>query len=147
MNAREDLANVYVEMNEAEKADMLYAELIRSLPNNASILNNYAYALSRLNMDLDRAMKMVNKALKKEKSAAYSDTKAWILYGQKKYNQALKWVVMALKYPDAGADVLYHQGRIFEKLNKIEEAIEAYEKSILINPNNPEAFNALEELK
>jgi tetratricopeptide (TPR) repeat protein len=147
LNAREDLANIYVEMNEAEKADGLYAELLKNLPDNASILNNYAYALSRLNIDLDRAMKMVNKALKKEKSAAYSDTKAWILYGQKKYNQALKWVSTALKLPDAGADVLYHQGRIFEKLNKIEEAKAAYNKSILIDPNNPEALRALEELK
>lgn len=147
LNAKEDLANIYVEMKEAKKADMLYTELLEVLPNNASILNNYAYALSRLNMDLDRAMKMVNKALKNEKSAAYSDTKAWILYGQKKYNQALKWVETALKYPEAGADVLYHQGRIFEKLNKIEEAKEAYRNSILIDPDNQEAFNALEELK
>jgi Tfp pilus assembly protein PilF len=67
--------------------------------------------------------------------------------GKKKYNQALKWVSTALKLPDAGADVLYHQGRIFEKLNKIEEAKAAYNKSILIDPNNPEALRALEELK
>lgn len=147
LNAREDLANIYVEMNEADKSDMIYAGLLKALPDNASILNNYAYALARLNKDLKRAMKMANKALKQEKSAAYYDTKGWILYRQNNYNQALKWIEKALKYPDSGADVLYHQGRILVKLNRMKEAREAYKASLLIDPNNLDALNALEELK
>ncbi len=145
--AREDLANIYVEVNEAEKADQTYRELLDVLPENISVLNNYAYALACLDMDLDRAMDMVNKALKTEKSAAYCDTKAWILYRQNKYNQALKWIKKAFKYPDVSADVYAHQGHILFLLNKKEEAREAFRGSLKIDPNNIDAINALEELK
>lgn len=147
LNVREDLANVYVDMGKAEEMDSLYSSILLALPDNASILNNYAFGLSRLNMDLDRALKMVNKALKKEKSAAYCDTKAWILYRQQKYKDALKWIKKAMTYSDIGADVLYHQGKILLALDQIEEAKAAFKNSILLDPNNPDAFNALEEIK
>ncbi|MCK4530496.1 MAG: tetratricopeptide repeat protein, partial [Candidatus Marinimicrobia bacterium] len=147
LNAREDLANIYVEMNEAEKADQTYKDLLIVLPENVSVLNNYAYALACLNMDLGRAMNMVNKALKQEKSAAYCDTKAWVLYRQNKYNQALKWIKKAFEYSDVSADVFTHQGHILIALNKIEEARIAFLRSLKIDPNNIDATNALEELK
>ena len=145
--AREDLANLYVETDEAKKADSLYSSILVVLPGNTSVLNNYAYALACLNMDLGRAMDMVNEALKKEKSAAYYDTKAWILYRQNKYNQALKWIKKAFDYQDVSADVFSHQGHIYIALNKIEEARAAFLESLKIDPNNMDAINALEELE
>ncbi|MCD6446676.1 MAG: tetratricopeptide repeat protein [Candidatus Marinimicrobia bacterium] len=147
LNAREDLANIYVEMNEAEKADQTYKDLLIALPENVSVLNNYAYVLACLNMDLGRAMDMVNKALKQEKSAAYCDTKAWVLYRQNKYNQAWKWIKKAFEYSDVSADVFTHQGHILIALNKTEEARIAFLRSLKIDPDNIDATNALEELK
>ena len=147
VSAREDLANIYVDMGKAKEMDVLYASVLAALPENPSILNNYAFALSRLNMDLDRAMIMVDKALKQEKSAAFLDTKAWILYRQGKYKQALKWIDKALTFSDAGADVLYHQGKILIALGRLDEARDSLERSLLAQPNNPDAFDALEELK
>jgi len=147
VNAKEDLANVYVEMNEAEKTDSLYRELLETLPDNTSLLNNYAYALARLDKDLGRAMDMVNKALKKEKSAAYSDTKAWILYRQQKYKKAFSWVKKALEFDDISADVLYHKGRILQALNRPDEAIAAFKRSLTLDPDFKQSENALEEMK
>jgi Tfp pilus assembly protein PilF len=147
VSAREDLANIYVDMGKAKEMDVLYASVLAVLPENPSILNNYAFALSRLNMDLDRAMIMVDKALKQEKSAAFLDTKAWILYRQGKYKQALKWIDKALTFSDAGAEVLYHQGKILIALGRLDEARDSLERSLVAQPNNPDVFNALEELK
>ena len=98
-------------------------------------------------MDLGRAMDMVNKALKKEKNAAYFDTKAWILYRQQKYKKAFSWVKKALEYDDVSADVLYHKGRILQALNKPEEARKAFEGSLNIDPDFRQSRNALEEIK
>ncbi len=145
--AREDLANLYVQINDAEKADDLYKDLLVALPENVSVLNNYAYALASLNIDLGRALDMVNRALKVERSAAYYDTKAWILYRQNKYNQALKWIKKAFEYEDVSADVYSHQGYILVALNKAEEARAAFRVALKIDPNNIDAMNALEELK
>jgi tetratricopeptide (TPR) repeat protein len=147
LNVKEDLANLYIEMNESEKTISLYEDLLKALPENTTILNNYAYALAQLDTNLNRAMKLSNKALKKEKSAAYCDTKAWILYRQKKYRQALIWVNKALSYPDMSAEVFYHRGRILAVLNKDQEAREAFEESLKLDPGNTEALKALEELK
>ncbi|MCF7832538.1 MAG: tetratricopeptide repeat protein [Candidatus Marinimicrobia bacterium] len=147
LNAREDLANIYVELNEGEKADQLYSSILKKLPENVGILNNYAYALACLDIHLDQAMEMVNKALKKEKSAAYFDTKAWVLFRQQKYNQSLKWIKKALDYPDAGADVFYHQGMILSALKRKEEAREAFKESLRLDPDNTDTINSLEELK
>ena len=147
LNAREDLANLYVEMNEAEKADHTYKELLGDLPQNISILNNYAYALARLDLNLDKAMDMVNKALRQEKSAAYCDTKAWILYRQNKYNQALKWIKKAFEYSDVSADMFAHKGHILIAQNKKEAAKKTFLELLKIDPNNIDAINALEELK
>ena len=145
--AREDLANLYVEINEAEKANGLYEELLLVLPGDVGVLNNYAYALASLNIDLERALDMVNLALKTEKSAAYYDTKAWILYRQNKYNQALKWIKKALEYEDVSTDVYFHQGHILIALNKTEEAKSAFQAALKLDPNNTDIMNALEELK
>jgi len=147
LNAREDLANIYVEMNEAEKADHTYNELLNALPQNISILNNYAYALACLDINLDKAMDMVNKALRQEKSAAYCDTKAWILYRQNKYNQALKWIKKSFEYSDLSVDMFVHKGYILIALNKKEAAKETFLELLKIEPHNINAINALEELK
>lgn len=147
VNAKEDLANIYIEIGNSDKAVELYSELLEAMPGDPGILNNYAYALARLDRDLNKAMDMVNKALKQEKSAAYCDTKAWILYRQGKYKKALIWIGKAMAYPPSGSDVHYHHGRILEKLGKLDEAKNAYQTSLQIDPDNTQSIKALEELK
>ncbi len=147
VNIMEDLANVYVDLNKGDQSVHLYEKVLAALPENRSILNNYAFVLSRLDRDLDKAMKMVNQALKKEKSAAFCDTKAWILYRQKKYKRALIWIEKALKYQDIGADLFYHKGEILKAMGMMDDAKEAYNKALSMNPDYPEAMNALEDIK
>jgi len=146
-NAKEDLANIYVEIGNCSQVKYWYEALLKDYPGNSSYLNNYAYALARLNSDLNKAMKMINEALKIEKSAAYLDTKAWILYRQQKYNKALTWVNRSLKYPGAGAEVHYHRAMILLALEKKEEAILAFKASLQIDPGYEKSIKALEEIK
>lgn len=146
-NIMEDLANVYADLDKSDESIALYERVLLEFPDNTSILNNYAFVLSRLDRDLDKAMKMVNKALKKEKTAAFLDTKAWILYRQKKYKQALNWINKAQSYENVGSDVLFHKGEILKALDRIEDARLAYQESLKMDPTYQEAINALEELK
>lgn len=147
VNAKEDLANIYVEMGEPERVKYWYGKILQDYPGNSSILNNYAYALARLNEDIGMAMNMVNKALKIEKSAAYYDTKAWILYRQEKYNKALTWVNRSLEHPGASAEVHYHRGMILLAMGKKEEAKTAFNTSLQLDPDYDEPKKVLEELK
>ncbi|MBN2780820.1 MAG: tetratricopeptide repeat protein [Candidatus Marinimicrobia bacterium] len=147
LSAKEDLANIYIETERPAQADSVYAEILREAPGNSSILNNYAYALAQMDLRLADALRMADKALKNEKNAAYCDTKAWILFRQKKFAQALKWVEKALSYPDVSSDVYYHKGRILAEMKRPDEARKAYERSLELDPGNPIVKKALEELK
>jgi tetratricopeptide (TPR) repeat protein len=147
VNAKEDLANIYVETGQADQVIKWYDDLLSDYPQNPSILNNYAYALARLDIKLDLAMDMVNKALKSEKSAAYTDTKAWILYRQKKYKKALNWIKRSLTAGDAGAEVHYHQGMILLRLNRENDAKRSFQNALQIDLEHAESIKALEELK
>ena len=146
INIMEDLANVYAELDKGDESVALYEKIIKLNPESPSIQNNYAFVLSQLNRDLDKAMKMVNKALKKEKSAAFCDTKAWILYRQKKYKQAENWIIKALDYDDVGADIYFHLGEIFKAMGDNEKAAQAYQQAIYMDANYQQALEALEEL-
>lgn len=147
INAKEDLANIYVELQKPRKADSLYTELLNNAPENPSILNNYAYTLAQQHRRLEYAMQLVNKALKHENNAAYSDTKAWVLYHQEKYKKAIKWIEKALQYPDVSSDVHYHRGQILLKLQRPKDARSAFQESLVLNPHNILAKTALEELE
>lgn len=144
--AREDLANIFLQEGNATAADSIYAGLLNETPENPSLLNNYAYSLAQMNIRLDAAMEMVNKALEYDKNAAYCDTKAWIYYRKKQYRRALRWVKKSLKYEDAGSEVHYHHGKIRSALNQKTAAESAFKEALAINPANSEAREALEEL-
>ncbi|MDD3966441.1 MAG: tetratricopeptide repeat protein [Candidatus Marinimicrobia bacterium] len=144
--AREDLADLYLQSGRFTEADSVYAGLLREFPDNPGVLNNYAYALAQMNLRLDEAMNMVDRALEQATNAAYLDTKAWILYQQKAYRKALRWINKALQYGSAGDEPHYHQGRILQALDREEAAVAAFQEALNQNPENREARAALEEM-
>lgn len=145
--AREDLANIFLQKGNSAAADSIYSGLLNETPEDPSLLNNYAYALAQMNLHLDIAMEMVNKALEYDENAAYCDTKAWIYYRMEQYRRALRWVKKSLKYEDAGSEVHYHHGKIRSALNQNNAAESAFKEALDINPANIEAREALEELE
>jgi tetratricopeptide (TPR) repeat protein len=144
--AKEELANVYMELGEAGKTDSLYAELLAASPGDPGVLNNYAFTLAENGRKLEEAMKMVDKALEQRKNAAYSDTKSWIYYRQGKYPKALRWIKKALQYSGVSSEILYHQGSILRELQRYEQAREAFREALRIDPGNRPAIKALEEM-
>jgi len=146
INAREDLANIYMENGKYEEADSMYAALLADYPDNPSILNNYAYTLALMNARLDDAMRLIDRALKQDQNAAYYDTKAWIYFRQEKFRRALSQIEKALRYPDANSEVHYHHGLILLQLRRVDRARAALERSLALDPQNTFARRALEEL-
>lgn len=58
-------------------------------PDDALVLNNFAYYLSLEKKDLKRAEQMSRRSLELDKdNSTYLDTLAWILYMQKRYDEA-----------------------------------------------------------
>lgn len=89
--------DAYHELGDNEKAYQAYDECLTLDPENIGCKNNYAYFLSVENRQLDKAERMSRKTIEKEpKNPTYLDTYAWIRFMQQEYNDARKYIDMAL---------------------------------------------------
>ena len=95
-------------------------------------LNNYAYYLSELDEQLEKAEQMSFKTIKAEpENATYLDTYAWILFKQGRYAEAKIYIDQTLKYdPDASAVLLEHAGDIYAKCGEMAQAVSYWEQSL-----------------
>ena len=125
------LGDIYHQQGDEDKAFEAYERTLRNNPDNALVLNNYAYYLSLKNQDLDKALEMSTKAITMEPdNAIYLDTHAWVLYMKGDYKEAEKHMKKCLnldKNP-SGAN-LEHYGDILLKLGKQSEAKEYWNKA------------------
>lgn len=97
-----------------------------------SCLNNYAYYLSELDEQLERAELMSYKTIKAEpKNATYLDTYAWILFKQGRYSEAKIYMDQTLQNdPDTSAVVLEHAGDIYAKCNDLQQALNYWQQAL-----------------
>ena len=95
--------------------------------DNIGCLNNYAYYLSVKDRDLDKAERMSYRTIKAEpQNATYLDTYAWILFRQKRYEEAKTYIDLTLRNDtDSSSVLLEHAGDIYYYVGDTERA-EAY---------------------
>lgn len=91
-----------------------YDKALALYPDNAMVLNNYAYFLSEQRRELERALDYSARAIVIEQNnATYLDTHAWVLYCLGKYEQARGVMRKALMLDTTGSEVLMlHYGDI-----------------------------------
>lgn len=97
-----------------------------------SCMNNYAYYLSELGEQLDKAERMSYKTIKAEpENATFLDTYAWILFKQERYAEAKIYIDQTLQYdPQASAILLEHAGDIYAKCGDMEKALDFWQQSL-----------------
>lgn len=115
-----------------DEAFSAYEKAITIYPDNIQVLNNYAYYLSQQNTQLDHAAEMSLRTLKEEPTnATYLDTYAWILFLQKRYDEAKAYVDLTLqnsKNPDKV--LLEHAGDIYLMAGDKEKAVSYWQQAI-----------------
>lgn len=166
---RFELAGVYLDMNEYEKAEIIYSKILEEVPENSMIygmianeyqkrenfkktsefyekaldlfphdpqmLNNYSYLLAEHSAQLDRALEMSERALEEDpESITYLDTKAWVLFRMKKYDEAE--LIMENIFSDD--DSYYHEAssELFEHYKEIKKAMNKSEELNSISVND-----------
>lgn len=106
----------------AKRCYEAYETALALYPDNASVLNNYAYYLSLEKRELERALEMSSRALALEEgNATFIDTYAWILYELGRYEEARTSMRQALSLdrtesaalPLHYGDILYALGEKF----------------------------------
>ena len=124
----------------AREAFMAYDSCLVWKDDNIGCLNNYAYYLSELGEQLDKAEQMSYRTIKAEpKNATYLDTYAWILFMQKRYSEAKIYIDQTLQNDtDTSAVLLEHAGDIYYHTGAVEEAVSYWQQALERASDNSE---------
>jgi Tfp pilus assembly protein PilF len=123
VNVLSSLGLAYDALKMSAESDSTYEKALRLDSGYALVLNNYAYSLSERGIQLDRAMKMSQEALRKDSTnSSYLDTYGWIMYQLGRYEEAALYIKKAIDIGDASSVVLEHLGDVYDKLNRSDEA-------------------------
>ncbi len=137
LNALSTLPVVYQNLGNMSKSDSVAEIGISRLPDNALLLNNYAYSLSERGLQLERALHMAQKALSKApENTSYLDTMGWIYYKMGNYDQAAHYVSRAIELGTDSPVVFEHMGDIYLRMNKPDQARIHYQKALELDPDN-----------
>lgn len=123
--------DAYHAMEKHTESFNAYESALRFNSENPAVLNNYAYYLSLLGQDLEKALSMAEKANSlSPDNPTYLDTWAWILYRRGDYKEALIKIEKALSLDGKPGGVeMEHYGDILFKLNRLKEATEWWRKA------------------
>ena len=117
------IGDLYHSRSENRPSDMkrcyaAYEKALKANPDNASVLNNYAYFLSLEGKSLDRALQMsVRATTLSENNPTYLDTRAWVLYRLGRYDEAKTLMRQALSLDRTDSPELrLHYGDILAAL-------------------------------
>lgn len=108
-----------------------YDSCLQKRDDNIGCLNNYAYYLSELGQQLDRAEQMSYKTIKAEpKNPTYLDTYAWILFKEQRYTEARVYIDQAVQNdPERSGVLLEHAGDIYAMAGDVEGAVRLWQQA------------------
>lgn len=139
------MGDSYYKLGDSKHAYECYDSCLLYRPDEAMVLNNYAYYLSLENKQLDKAEEMSRRSLEKEGSNyTYLDTYAWILFQQKKYAEAKVYIdsVLVLLGDSVSANdanIVEHAGDIYAKNGLKADAVKLWQQSYNLG-NDTEAI-------
>lgn len=125
------LGDSYYGLKDYKNSFSAYEKVLELNPQNSLVLNNYSYYLSLLGDSLEKAEKMALKANElRPNFPAYQDTYGWVLFKQKRYDEAKIWLEKALNNGgENDGEILEHYGDVLYKLGKKEEALKYWIKA------------------
>lgn len=121
-NVRYLLSGLYVEADKVEPAAELLQLLVKKHPDNPTYKNDLGFIWCDHDMKLDESEKLIREALEQDKklkvkakeeglisdvsaNAAYLDSLGWVLFKQKKYAEALKYLQEAAGDTEEGQHI------------------------------------------
>ncbi|PID57648.1 MAG: hypothetical protein CR986_08680 [Ignavibacteriae bacterium] len=130
---------IYNDKKVYNKSDSLYSLAVSIDSTDILILNNFAYSLAQRGIELERALKMVQKAVNKEpENSSYLDTIGWVYFKMNNYEKAKEYIDKAIEIDSSNATLLEHLGDVYYKLNKKEKAKELWQEALKLDSEKDE---------
>ena len=140
------LGIAYQEIGNFEQAEHYLRTTIALSPEREEAYNALGYFFAEHGTNLDEAVKLIQKALKKAPAnGAYLDSLGWAYFKQGKLNDALKQLEKAVLYMPDSVEVQDHLGEVYLKKGLKREAVAAWQKAIQLSPGNTAILEKLKK--
>jgi len=143
VNVLGQLGLIYNNLEMMTESDSLYELALQYDPQNALINNNYSYSLSERDLQLDRALVMIEIAIAADSSnSSYLDTYGWIFFKIGEYDKAYYYIKKAIDVDgEDNAVLLEHIGDVLYMQGKKDEAINYWKKALDLDSSNEKLIN------
>jgi len=125
------IAVYYDDIGNWKKAKEYLEKAIKLNPDFTDALNYLGYTLLLRNEDIDKALKLIRRAVYLDsENGAYIDSLGWAYYKKGMYKKALTYLLKAYKKMGDDPVMLYHLGAVYEKLGDKKKALNYYQKAL-----------------
>lgn len=122
VDIRYAIATTYEQEGRVGAALRELKEVLKSRPDDPAAMNAYGYTLADHNRELARARELLERAYAAApRNAAILDSMGWVLYRQRRGEQALPFLQAAYA-DDRGGDIGAHLGEVLWQLGRHQEA-------------------------
>jgi tetratricopeptide (TPR) repeat protein len=120
------------------QAENCFDKCLHLSPDFSDAMNYLGFMWADRGEKLDQARELIEKALKLEpKNAAYLDSMGWVLFKLHHPQQALDYVLQAVRLSEEPDPALYdHLGDIYATMGRPDKALEAWNKSLSLEPSD-----------
>jgi tetratricopeptide (TPR) repeat protein len=131
------LGSVCGELDKLDECEREYSTVIQLKPDFAPAYNNLGFMWIERNLNLEEAIKLVQKAVELDpENAAYMDSLGWGYFKQGKLDEALAEFQRALKYDQSDPGILDHVGDVYEAKGMPKEAVQSWQRALEMKPDD-----------
>ncbi|HJZ54611.1 MAG TPA: tetratricopeptide repeat protein [Gemmataceae bacterium] len=150
------LSGLYVDAKNIDKAAEELQALIKRNPENPTYKNDLGFIWADNDKNLEESEKLVREALELDKkrqqkavddglidevkeNAAYLDSMGWVLFKQKKYKEALKYLEQAVADEEEGnhLEIWDHLADCYLAMGQTKKAVQTWEKGLKLEDLGP----------
>jgi tetratricopeptide (TPR) repeat protein len=146
---RYELSNIYVDLKQIDHATDQLRWLVEHYPEEPGFYNDLGYIMADNDMNLQESETLIRKALDLDREArkkspnfdagkdmdkgAYLDSLGWVLFKQRKFEDAKKYLLEALKDTNSQhIEIFDHLGDTYMALGMREEAVSAWRQGLTV---------------
>ncbi len=131
-----------------EEAVKDFEFVLKNKPDNADALNYLGYTWVDKGVNLDKAFKMIEKAVQLEpNSGAFIDSLGWAHYKLGRLGQARKYLEEAAELSPTSATIIDHLGDVYWKFGRLKEARYQWQRALGLDPTEKEKKDITAKLK